>query len=569
MTFLAARLSAADAARRDVCPDHRLFLEGEKVRFAELEKPLICGDTRVQAWSDIPLNQRKYSVGNFLQERGYHHPDFKIEGDALIVSTGERTRAKSVSVTGAPADFNIHKKRLVVGRPLTPKLLDEVEKWTRGQLEARGYPCPEVKSRANIDTGEIVVEVETGPLQDIASATQESVEGLGIGTLRRYDAFRFDGRFNAALLELSERRVEKDGVLQGTHFTWTCKADGAELFQRTFAGKPRLFTVGFGFDSEEYGIFKTTWSHTRWGSKASNFKVSLYASFKRQRLDISSDWHLFSPLSRWYLVPGVSFEHDREKEYHYLTGNVKVAAARTWDNQKVGWKLSLGPNLNYTDTFRGAQLPGLTRFLTLQYEFELMSHDWEFWQFNPRRGYRVYATGDFGNKNLLSDITAQRFKIEGQYLYNFRGYDPPLLIFGVRGGFYGTIINQDPLTFGKLPPNYRYYLGGSQNLRGFSLEELPNSNGSVSAAWAGVEIRLANLLPLWIQPLVFVDAGILGQRAFHFQTPVYLSPGGGLRVASPIGVFRTTFARGLKFGGDDGNPNNTHFQFFISYGEEF
>ncbi|HEX5033222.1 MAG TPA: BamA/TamA family outer membrane protein, partial [bacterium] len=120
-----------------------------------------------------------------------------------------------------------------------------------------------------------------------------------------------------------------------------------------------------------------------------------------------------------------------------------------------------------------------------------------------------------------------------------------------------------------LPPNYRYYLGGSSNLRGFEREELPGPDGALSAAFTSLELRVANWIPYGIQPLAFVDVGILGDQAFRFNAPVYYSPGFGLRYESPIGVFRTTFAWGMKSSEADANPDNTHFQFFFGFGEEF
>lgn len=574
-----------------VCPD-RVMLIGDKIKFTALEKIFLCGDPDSAPWSHIPLAQAKFHMRNFLQDRGYHHPQFREEGDALIVETGAPTKLKKIEVISNPPFTEMHRRRQVIGRKLTPGLLNSVENWIRGQLRDRGHPCPELISRADPDTGVMEVYVDPGEAKNVESVIQEAVPGLGTGTLRRFDAFLLGHPFKEKWLDLTSRRVEESGVLQASYFSWDCpdtaplsfpesapsvessesESSPAEnsdmnLFQRTFAGKPRLFRLGFGADTEEYAIFRLSWKHLRWGSNASSFQVSMYASYIHQDLELSADWHAFAPLSRWFLRPAVSFTHRRDSEFHYLTTNAKFGVARTWDNQEVGLRMNVGPNLNYTYTFRGAE-PGWTRFLTVNYEMELMSHAYEYWQTDPRTGYQVKLAGDFGNRNTLSDITAQRFALEGKYLYNFRDYDPPLLIFAVRGGLYGTWL-ADGSDRNKLPPNYRFFLGGSRNLRGFDLDELPQGFGALSAAFVSTEVRLANKLPLWLQPLVFFDIGVLGDQAFHFNLPVYFSPGFGLRVASPIGVFRTTFGFGLKSGDEDAVPDNTHFQFFIGYGEEF
>lgn len=567
-----------------LCPG-RVEWEGEEeISLNNLERTLVCGDEEVQAWAKIPFNQARYFLSVFLQARAYLHPKFDLRNGVLYVNPGKRTYSKEVIVTGAPEFFDIKKKRRILDQPLTPGLMDEIERWTKGKLQAHGYACPQLLTEANPNTGIIVVNVIPGPIYTIGAITQESVEGLGPGALRRFDAFQMDKPFNDDLLELTSRRVEDAGTLQSSFFTWECSEQDEtetqvsgelaedlpemDLFQRTFAGKPRLFTIGFGASTEEYGIIRTSWRHARWGENASNFTASIYASFRRQELDLYSEWYAFSPLSRWFVLPKVNVTHRNEPDYRYLSVNALGALGRTYDNQKIGMRYTVGPNLNFTRTFEGAQ-PGLTRFLTLRYELLLMSHYWEYWQDDPRTGFRISLKGDFGTEAIFSTLSAQRFRLEGQYLYNLMGLEPPLLVFGVRGGFMGTFAAQDQVTRDILPPNYKYWLGGSQNLRGFGRQELPNDDGALSAAWASFEVRLAHLLPFWIQPFIFMDVGILGDQAFSFRSPVYFSPGGGIRVASPFGVFRTSFSHGFKTSESDGNLGNTHFQFYISYGEEF
>jgi len=568
-TGLSLSALARDPYPQEICPGRLTLIAAERIKLNTLEKTFLCGDPEVEPWKDIPPAQVKFHLRNFLQARGYHRPVFTEEGGASIVNVGEIRLLTEVRLIGAPAFLDIRKRRRIIGRRLTPNLLNEVEDWVRRRLRMNGYPCPVLQTKANIDTGVMEITVTAGERRDVMSVTQEALPGLGTGTLRRFDAFVMEKEFNEELLDLTARRIEDDGVLQSTHFTWDCEAPraGEDLFQRTFAGKPRLITLSFGADTEEYAIFKGSWRHTRWGSKASSFGVSLYGSYRRQTLEISSDWYAFAPLSRWYLKPLVTFSHERESDFHFVSIDSGMRLARTWDTQKLGLQYEFGPNLSYVYTFRGAN-PGLTRFLSLQYIAQLMSHPFEFWQTDPRTGYQVLLAGDFNHKDLLSDITAQRFALEGKYYYNFKGYDPPLLVFGVRGGLYQTFLASDsPETRDKLPPNYRYFLGGSHNLRGFARKELPKDDGALSAAFLSAELRLAKTLPLWIEPLVFFDVGVLGDQAFHFDGPVYYSPGGGFRVASPVGVFRTTFSHGFKTGQD--GQDNTHFQFFISFGEEF
>src|SRR5262245_13823995 len=330
-TGLSLSALARDPYPQEICPGRLTLIAAERIKLNTLEKTFLCGDPEVEPWKDIPPAQVKFHLRNFLQARGYHRPVFTEEGGASIVNVGEIRLLTEVRLIGAPAFLDIRKRRRIIGRRLTPNLLNEVEDWVRRWLRMNGYPCPVLQTKANIDTGVMEITVTAGERRDVMSVTQEALPGLGTGTLRRFDAFVMEKEINEELLDLTARRIEDDGVLQSTHFTWDCEAPraGEDLFQRTFAGKPRLITLSFGADTEEYAIFKGSWRHTRWGSKASSFGVSLYGSYRRQTLEISSDWYAFAPLSRWYLKPLVTFSHERESDFHFVSIDSGMRLART------------------------------------------------------------------------------------------------------------------------------------------------------------------------------------------------------------------------------------------------
>jgi len=557
----------------EVCPGTVQLIHESAIRFTQNEKSFLCGNPEQEAWARIPLEQARYHMKTFLEGRGYFRPRFEMEEGILQVYPGPRVVISKVELLGTPPGFlDVERRWKTLGTLLRPSSLNALEGWVRGELHSHGYPCPLLKSRANVVTGEVVIEVEPGPLQDIASITQESVPGLDRGTLRRYDAFQLDKEFNDDLLTLSALRLEEGGLLQNTFFTWECTPEGAELMQRTYPGKSRLIRLGFGADTQQYVIFRGAWEHNRLGQNGSNLILSWFASYKQQKLELSSEWYAFSPLSRWFVFPKADVNHERESDYHFLSGNLFLGLARTYDNQKFGLRFEVGPKLNFTQTFSGSA-EGFTKFLLLHGELDWMDHDYEIYRSDPREGYRVQLKTNFSTSALFSDISVQNFRLDWHYYYNLQDLDPPLLIFGWRGGLYSTLAPQDAFARDRLPPNFKYYLGGSANLRGFSRQELPpdpndEDTGARTAAFLSFEIRFANFIPFGIQPIAFFDVGVLGNGFMDFDMPVYYSPGGGLRVASPFGVFRTTFAHGLKTG-PDGDPNNTGFQFLFTFGEEF
>jgi translocation and assembly module TamA len=108
-------------------------------------------------------------------------------------------------------------------------------------------------------------------------------------------------------------------------------------------------------------------------------------------------------------------------------------------------------------------------------------------------------------------------------------------------------------------------------MRGFARRQLPKADrGALTALYAGVELRLANVLPLNLQPILFADAATMGQRSFDLDVPGYWSPGFGIRWPSLIGVMRFTVAKGyLIRNNNPANESLAHWQFYWSLGEEF
>jgi outer membrane translocation and assembly module TamA len=98
---------------------------------------------------------------------------------------------------------------------------------------------------------------------------------------------------------------------------------------------------------------------------------------------------------------------------------------------------------------------------------------------------------------------------------------------------------------------------------------LPDETGALSAAFLSFEVRLAELLPGGFQPFAFLDGGIFGSKALRFSGPVYYSPGAGLRWESPVGMIRGTLGHGFKAGGNQAGTKEGHWQFYVSFGEEF
>ncbi|MBF0104394.1 MAG: BamA/TamA family outer membrane protein [Deltaproteobacteria bacterium] len=559
-----------DASELAVCGNYKIQTK-KTVRFTTEEKKLICGDKSTNSWKSIPVTEAQYFIKVFLQGRGYYFPVFEMTGSSVLVKTGELTLIKDIKVTGdSPSTFKINKLRKIKKKPLSPKRLDEIMTWASQTLKSSGYACPRISVSADAHLGEVELDLQPGIAQTITSIKEDKIKNLDEKILRRYDAFETGKLYNEKLLNLTSDRVEKSGILENNYFVSECKPDGVHLNQKTFAGRPRLFQAGFGLNTEEYAMVRVSWQHGRIGKSGSKLKTDLYASYLKQQLSADLSFYPFKPTSRFFLNPTFSLKREFYNKDHYLSGDLSLTPAYVFDNQTLQMLILAGPQLIFTQTFEGIA-SGFSKFVSGYVRMQIRSHEYEHNLRRPQNGFDVLMTSTFSSHSLLSDVTVQKITLDAHKLWNIGNYSPPFLVIGVRGALSTSITDTTSPNVHKLPPNFLFYLGGSQNLRGFNSDELPDGEGqALTSAFTSIEVRLADVLPFRVQPFIFSDAGILGSRSFAFDKTIYFSPGGGVRVDSPVGVFRATMSHGLLLNKVSDSLNHlSHWQFYFAFGEEF
>jgi outer membrane translocation and assembly module TamA len=427
--------------------------------------------------------------------------------------------------------------------------------------------------QANPDTGEVFATIEPGPRQNLIQVDQEKVEGLDERIFRRYYAFRLGDPYNSDFLDVSVRRVLDEGMVQSDFFLTRCEADGATAQQKFVVGPPRLFSAGVGVDTERLLFFRTSWKNSRLGRTGSLLNLVLAASFRDQEFDATSQWYFLREPSRFYLRPALSIRHDnlgpKDSPSETLTGKLQLAPALNWDTQDLGGSFYIGPTLNLTHTIQGPG-PKFAQFLSMGSEWRITDHYYEFYRASPRTGFEVRLEGNSTQKDVLSSFSAHLFRLTFEKLWNVRNLDPPLFVVGLRGQLASTLTNQT-VSSSTLTPEFRHFLGGSTNLRGFGLKELPgDASGALTGAYLGLELRFADVLPAGLQPFTFLDLGAMGRTPFELDRPYFWSPGMGLRWETSFGVLRSTLSHGYLAYNDVQAPEKlSHWQFYFSFGEEF
>ena len=348
--LMLSALGAHAAQEIEVCPG--IVFEGIRFGLTVFERRLVCGDPDSEAWKDVPREQAKKFLTAFLQQRAFLHPTFTVRGADLVVDPGRPTSIRKFTGTNLPAGVDLSKKRRVVGAPMTPAVLDRVKGDLNGELQNRGYPCPEVRMSADARTGELLARFPGGKTHVANPIEEPSIDGIDPGIFSRFEAFERGKPLDARLLTITSNRVVSEALFLNSSYDVTCGTDGVRIIHRVASAPPRLLRLGVGVDTEGFLRVRARWNHSRIGWRASTAEATLFASKREQSADALMRYYL-APSSRLHLIPHGTAARSDEPRFETVSSQLSLMPAYTWDDQSMHVEVRAGPALEYADTRRG------------------------------------------------------------------------------------------------------------------------------------------------------------------------------------------------------------------------
>jgi outer membrane translocation and assembly module TamA len=443
-------------------------------------------------------------------------------------------------------------------QPIRPSLLNDIEAGVHRHLLESGYSCAVVTTRAHDET--VTVRTVSGAQRSFGELDIEAIEGLRNEALVRFRPFQAQTPYDIRLLELYEKRLEREGLVQGTYFQENCKESLSPVRQSFLLGPPRTLRFGVGIDTENGPLAQMSWRHHRFSQMGSQINFTLQASLNEQSALGRSELYLWSHAPRFALMPQVRLLRVRSDNIIDISSSFELRGGRSWDSKKTRWFLSAGPAFvtNWYET-RATRFYQRESSLALLIQAEMRSHAYELFDSHPQDGTLVSLLTEHRDPNL--GFPDRTFKASGsiRWIRPFSYCGKGRCVAALRSSLSNTWTSAQ--TLDALPPSLKTYLGGFENLRGFGVRSLPDNAGlgALSAIATGLEVRGVDI---WIrnwEPYLFSDAGVYGLRSARWDSPIYSSLGLGLRWSSPIGLIQGYVAR-----------SSLHaFYAFASFGGEF
>lgn len=539
-------------ASTSICPTVIIHGQDDKIKLTETEKLLVCGDPKSDSYKEIPSYQASYFFTAFLQSRGYLKPTFNTVDGVLHVDTGPLKHLKKIQIHSLDKEERQAVKKELKRRyhkgVLNPNLLDALEKRSKKIMGERGYPCAHPAIIADADSQMVEVTLNQGKLYRFGEVQREKIKGLEENALDRYYPYKSTDLYNEKLLKLNEKRLLRAEVLQGTYYLNNCADDmtDLELSQHFILGPPRTIRFGVGASTELGPMTRLRWSNNRYKSMASILSLNAQASIRSQSLSATADSFFWKHRPQRSLFTEMELSRESQIDYEQSLFGIRPHMKWTYDWRRFYQSYTLGPSYE-ASTYHAKSSPDTKTYsaVNINGSTQLMSHTYEFFDIHPQAGSILGFNFDFRHPSLgFSDPLLMLFGTYSQLTeMGFWGKGSVIGAYRLNAG---TTWVSDDVSLKSLPPSVKFFGGGSDDVRGFLLNTLPDNDGlgALTKLELKLELRRTYVIIESVEIFGFIDNAYFGSKSWDIDPRLWYSPGAGVRWLSGLGLVQGYISRG-------------------------
>ena len=554
----------------------------------------------------------------FYRDRGF--PDAKVRSfdvkmndkqDAvdvtLNIDEGQPVVVEAIEFAGFEVlperHLNEMKKRLALkpAAPLDRALAQASREAALDEIKDHGYPYATVRLSERAGTSErarvLTLTTEPGTLARYGEIQVEGNTSVNDNVVTRQLTIRPGRRYRLSQLQESQRRLYNLETFDFANIEPEL-AEGAQpeivpVKVTVTEGKHRKVNFGVGYGSEEKARGSIDWRHVNFfgGARTLQFEGAYSALSKGGRVKFRQPY-VIGP--RYNLLFTGQSWHRNEPAYVLNTRGGQVTLERTFArrgplSQRQG---TTSASLTYTNEhqdYRVSQLAldtpeFLTTLIALgldplngrakgrlsSIDLDLNHSTVERTAVNAPSGYTLAAHVETAGRALRGDYEFIETILEGRYYLKLG--DRAVVAVKARGGSIGAAQGENL----KVPFYRRYWLGGSNSLRGWGRFEVsPLFEGVMVGGHTMFESSAELRVPVWgnLSAVLFGDAGNVWNNAWDFNLgDLRYDVGPGLRYLTPIGPIRADLGYqlnpipGLLV---NGKPESRRFRFHFSIGQAF
>lgn len=497
---------------------------------------------------------------------------------AVSIERGPLFHLRRVTLQGELPPGSDVRLELAAGAPATAApVLAERERLLNA-LRQEGYAlakvaAPVVLLREQDDTLDILYPVTAGPRVDLGPITISGLQQMNASFVRQRLQIAPGQRFDPAAIEAARQDLASLGVFASVRTQLgtspnapALNSDGQLPVEIEVTERPlHSVRVSGGYSTDLGAEVATSWEHRNLFGSAENLLLSASANdggsaARAPGYALRSTLTLPDTGARdQSLIVALGALSQSLQAY-----DIRAVTADTRLERRLSarWKLSVGlgfaqENVTQQSVSRAYSLLALPLVATYDSTDSLL---------NPTQGFRVATTVTPTRSMSAPAANFTLLQVAGSQYFDFSALwrDPGRSVLAMRG----LVGEAAGATQFQLPPDRRFYAGGSTTVRGYKYQsvgpQFPNHNpeGGTSVAAGSVEMRQRVLENYGA--VAFVDAGQVGIGGTPLAGAWHFGAGVGARYYTSIGPIRLDVAMPLQR-----LPGGDSFELYLGIGQAF